>query len=124
MTLYPDQTKALLVAGGFAQVWDVHPERILGPPPFQAEGGFGRVAFSPDGRSVLIGSRDKVARLWDVATGHPLGPPPGHDRHGRVAVCPDGNNSSSAAWTAESPCGTCLLPSKVGPSAFVSGSRP
>jgi WD40 repeat protein/serine/threonine protein kinase len=90
VTLYPDQTKALLVAGGFAQVWDVHPERILGPPPFQAEGGFGRVAFSPDGRSVLIGSRDKVARLWDVATGHPLGPPPGHDRHGRVAVCPDG----------------------------------
>ncbi len=27
------------------------------------------VAFSPDGRQVLTGSQDDVARLWDTATG-------------------------------------------------------
>ena len=26
------------------------------------------VAFSPDGKTVLTGSRDNTARLWDAAT--------------------------------------------------------
>jgi WD40 repeat protein len=36
------------------------------------------VAFSPDGKLLLTGSRDQTARLWDVETGKPVGPPLHH----------------------------------------------
>ncbi len=47
--------------------------------PFFHEGEVLSVAFSPDGRSVLTGSKDGAARLWDTATGKPLGEPMCHD---------------------------------------------
>jgi WD40 repeat protein len=34
--------------------------------------------FSPDGKTVLTGSRDRTAQRWDAATGRPLGPPLDH----------------------------------------------
>jgi Flp pilus assembly protein TadD len=49
------------------------------------------VAFSPDGKAVLTGSRDGTARLWSAATGQSLGPPLRHqDRVPAVAFSPDG----------------------------------
>jgi WD40 repeat protein/Tfp pilus assembly protein PilF len=33
------------------------------------------VAYRPDGKVILTGTRDGTARLWDVATGQPLVPP-------------------------------------------------
>ena len=33
------------------------------------------MAFSPDGRSILTGSRDGMARLWDGEIGQPVGRP-------------------------------------------------
>ena len=44
-------------------------------PPLAQQAWVIAVAFSPDGKSILTGSRDRTAWLWDIATGQPIGPP-------------------------------------------------
>jgi WD40 repeat protein/tetratricopeptide (TPR) repeat protein len=57
---------------------------------FSPGGMISAVAFSPDGKTILIGSGDHP-RLWDVATGRPLGPPLKHPVElSSVAFSPDG----------------------------------
>jgi tetratricopeptide (TPR) repeat protein len=57
----------------------------------QHQDGVYAVAFSPDGQTVLTGSRDGTARLWAAGTGQPLGPPLHHQgRVQAVAFSPDG----------------------------------
>src|SRR5262249_30215199 len=69
-------------------------DRPLGQPMVHP-GIVWSVAFSPDGQTLLTGSRDKMARLWDADTGQPIGPPLPH---------------SSNVWTvAFSPAGRSLL---------------
>jgi WD40 repeat protein len=49
------------------------------------------VAVSPDGRTVLTGGEDGLARTWEAATGRPVGPTFRHPvRVGAVAFSPDG----------------------------------
>ena len=49
------------------------------------------IAFSPNGRYVLTGSRDKTARLWDLETGLEFRKFEGHkDDIFSVAFSPDG----------------------------------
>jgi WD40 repeat protein len=56
------------------------------------------VAFSPDGKQVVSGSRDETVRLWDTATGALLQTLKGHtDWVCSVAFSPDGKQVVSGS---------------------------
>ncbi len=84
-----------------AQFWDVDTtgDRFKGMGPGMGtgkvtplhEGPVGAVAISPDGMTMVTGSRDKTARLWEVRTGRSIGAALKHrgSVHA-VAFSPDG----------------------------------
>jgi eukaryotic-like serine/threonine-protein kinase len=67
-------------------------------------------AYSPDGRRVVTGAKDRTARVWDAATGRELAVLRGHeDALSSVAFSPDGRRVLSTGadrtarlWDAES----------------------
>jgi len=82
-TLYTPQGDAALAA---ATTLDYPRQQFNGHTQLVA-----KVAFSPDGKSVLTGSGDKTARLWDARTGQELLQFIGHtDLVDGVAFSPDG----------------------------------
>lgn len=59
------------------------------------------VAFSPDGRYALSGSKDETMRLWDLATGKEARVFRGHTKEvWAVAYHPNGRQVFSASWDA------------------------
>ena len=57
------------------------------------------VAFSPDGKRVVSGSRDKTVRLWDTVTGASLQTLEGHSESViSVAFSPDGKQVVSMSF--------------------------
>ena len=74
------------------------------------------VAFSPDGRTVVI-CQNGAARLWDLTTGKPIGRPFQQSRVNAVAFSPDGRKvltggrDAARLWDAAdgSPIGTPMI---------------
>ena len=68
------------------------------------------MAYSPDGKTVITGSRnDLSARLWDAATGKPIGRPLTHQ--------------SGVLSVSFSPDGKTVLTTSAGPDGAAVGRR-
>ena len=76
---------------GVMRLYDAHSGKELRQFTEDGMGGIYGVAFSPDSRLALSGSKDKIARLWDVQTGEILQRLGGHTAYlYAVAFSPDG----------------------------------
>jgi WD40 repeat protein/tRNA A-37 threonylcarbamoyl transferase component Bud32 len=73
-----------------ARRWQPPPEQALAKPLWQP-GQLRDLTLSPDGRTLLTGADDGIARLWDLSTGRPVGPGLAHEGPVHtVAFSPDG----------------------------------
>jgi WD40 repeat protein/tRNA A-37 threonylcarbamoyl transferase component Bud32 len=99
--------KILAAAGGTVfkgevHLWEAATGKVVGQP-LPHLGLILCLAFRPDGKTILTGGMDKIARQWEVATGRPVGRPREHE--GEVlaaAYCADGKTilTGSADQTA------------------------
>ena len=65
------------VVGGEAQLWNAATGEPQGRALLHSD-SVKSVAFSPDGKTVLTGCDDTMARLWDTSTGKRIGTPQPH----------------------------------------------
>ena len=78
------------------RLWNARTGEPIGRP-LQQQQSVNSVTFSPDGRLILTGSQDKIARLWDTMTGWPVGPAFLHAGGVRdVVFSPDGSRFIAA----------------------------
>src|SRR5262249_51104503 len=94
VALSPDG-KILAAAGGTfprgeVRLWDAATGRPVARP-FSYLGSVLTLVFRPDGKVLLTGGLDRIARQWDVATGEPIGGPLMHQEEVlSLAHGPDG----------------------------------
>ncbi|KIK71627.1 hypothetical protein GYMLUDRAFT_119968, partial [Collybiopsis luxurians FD-317 M1] len=89
----------------FSNLLEVCDDHRVNWPHLQAilqkhTGSVESVAFSPDGKRIVSGSRDNSVQIWDGETGEPLGQPlKGHtDDVNSVAFSPDGKRIVSGSF--------------------------
>lgn len=100
LTFSPDSRRLMTSGVGFAlgnhvRVYDV----ARGSQEFalQADNGFARAVFSPDGRLIATAGFDGKARLWDSASGKEAQPPHQHESWvTAVAFSPNGDTLLAA----------------------------
>ncbi|MFH1724894.1 MAG: protein kinase [Elusimicrobiota bacterium] len=63
---------AVLAEGTSARLWDLRTGETIGKALLH-DADVTATAFSPDGKTVLTGSRDGTARFWGARTGEPVG---------------------------------------------------
>jgi RNA polymerase sigma factor (sigma-70 family) len=89
--VFSSDSKALLRRYGVLQRWDLATGKSLFPDTAAVghTDDVNRILFSPDGRYLVSGSKDRTARIWDVATGRTLHKiDKGYTDH--LAMTPDG----------------------------------
>jgi tetratricopeptide (TPR) repeat protein len=78
------------------RIWNVTSARAL-TLPVKYSNPIASVAFSPDGRRLVIVGTDRTARIWDVPTGRPITPPLQQEENVTLAeFSPDGRRLLTA----------------------------
>lgn len=83
---------------GRLRFWDLAAGREI--PRFKSDPGLIQsLALSPDGKKVLVGTKDGAVRLWDVAGGRKIASFKGHtNKVTCVAFSPDGSRAVSGGY--------------------------
>jgi WD40 repeat protein len=94
--------RALLTQGeqsvNIIKIWDLEKGKELFPITVNSRHIVNSVAYSPDGRYLASGSRDKTIKIWEVATGKELRTLTGHSDWVRsVVYSPDGRYLASGS---------------------------
>ncbi|KIN96301.1 hypothetical protein M404DRAFT_1006811 [Pisolithus tinctorius Marx 270] len=84
---------------GTVRIWDAERGVQIGDPLQGHDDQVWSVAFSPDGKRIVSGSRDKTVRIWDAERGVQIGGPLlGHDDQvWSVGFSPDGKRVVSGS---------------------------
>ena len=99
ITLFSDRKHIVSSSKEIINLWDVESGMTI-ECPFRGHTGYvSSVAFSPDGKQIISGSRDNTLRLWNAHSGQPVGLPfKGHTKSvNSIAFSPDGKQIISGS---------------------------